>query len=427
MPIRRLLIASLLWGLGAGGALARVPAGVWEGELARGDVAMPVRLVVADGRQPTVRFDMPDLVYAEEPVPLAATAAGATVTLPFGLGDFALQQNGDALTATRGAFSLNLHRGARAPYTRETVSLEVEGARLTGEYYRPTGRGPHPAILIAGGSVTQGAEIAWGTRSWCDLFARQGMHCLVYARRSDVDERGVASTLVRDARDLDAVVQALLSKPGVDPARLGVFARSRGVWIAAESAARNPAIKYLILSGVPATTPAEQEIQSAIFRLRRAGRSDAEVADAVAYERLYFSVAHTREGWPQLEAAATAAQQEPWGEFVDQPRTLDDLNWWHANGDYDPRTSYGALRIPIYAFWGGDDAVTPPSVHEPLLRTLMHDNAQLETRVFAEGDHRGEITPVFDRDHWRWFALAPGMVDSIQAWLRQRGFAEAAR
>jgi pimeloyl-ACP methyl ester carboxylesterase len=396
----------------------------WEGELLRGDVAAPMRLQITErDSAPTATLDLPNLVYAEEPAAIAGTADGYIVTLPFGLEDFTLRRTGATLTGSRGDFSVRLRQGPPAPFTHETISIPVDGATLTGDLYTPADRHhPRAAIVVAGGSTTQGARVGWNTRSWCDFIVRRGILCLVYPRRPDI-ENGIASTLRRDGDDLLAAARLLAARPGVDRSRVGVFGRSRGVWIAVEAASRDPLVSFLVISGVPATTPSDQDIHSLVYRLRRDGVAEADIADAVAYERLYFSVAQTGRNWPALAAEAARAQSTRWGEYVDQPLSLDDLVWWRANGGYDPTRAFRGLRIPVYAFWGGNDAVTPPSVHLPLLQTLMADNTRLETRVFPGGDHRGEVSPGFDADRrWQWFAMAPGTLDTLSAWLEMHGY-----
>ncbi len=424
MSFRILLAATILAFLSPPPARAEGDTMFWEGELLRGDVAAPMRLQITerDGAL-AATLDLPDLVYAEEPAAITRTADGYTVSLPFGLDDFSLRRTGATLIGSRGDFSARLRQGQPTPFTRETIAIPVADATLTGDLYTPTDlRHPRAAIVIAGGSTTQGARVTWNTRSWCDFIVRRGILCLVYPRRPDV-ENGVASTLQRDNDDLLAAAHLLAARRGVDRNRVGVFGRSRGVWIAVDAASRDPLVSFLIVSGVPATTPSDQEIHSLVHRLRRDGVAEADIADAVAYDRLYFSVAQTGRNWLALAEEATRAQSTPWGEYVDQPRSLDDLVWWHANGGYDPARAYRGLRIPVYAFWGGNDAITPPSVHLPLLQTLMAEDAQLETRVFPGGDHRGEVPPGYDANQrWQWFAMAPSTLDALSAWLERYGY-----
>lgn len=420
MPIRLPLVA-IAFAFVLGSATAQTPADVWEGELRRGDVATPIRVTFHEGGDATL--DLPALIYAEEPLPLRrAEDTRPVVTLPFGLGDFTLTASGDTLSAERGPFALALHRGAPAPYTRQTIEIPIEGGVYVGELYTPDDlsrrRG---AIVVAGGASARGERLGWNTRSWCDFYARQGLHCLAYPRRNDVNGEGAAASMVQDVADLRAAVALLAARPGVDRRKLGVFGASRGVWLAVTAAHEDPRIRFLILSAPPATTPAEQEWSSIEHRMRAAGQPEANVAAARAYMRLYFEVARTGENWETLNAAARAAENEPWGEFVDQPLSFEDLAWYHANGHFDASAAYRALRIPVYAYWGGRDDIVPPAYHRPRLEALMAHNRRVATAVFAEGDHRGEQPVGFDdRQRWRWFGMAPGLLDGITAWLAER-------
>lgn len=418
-----LLIAAL--SLAGAPALASPFSGEWQGEVRRGEAVTPIRLHIDE--QDGVSVDLPDLIYAWEPAEATADADGLTVKLPFGIGPMPLRLAGEQLTATRGSITLSARRTPAPGFKRSEVAVAVEGASLPVEVYSPTGlKAPAAAVVVAAGSGTADGRMSWSTRSWCDLFVRRGLLCAVYARRPDHGDDGASSTLQGDARDLAAVIAMMKRRPGVDAARLGVFARSRGSWIAAETAGLVPDIRFMILSGTAATTPSDQEIISVVERMTRAGRPAGDIAEAVAYERLYFSVAHTGRDWPALEAAVRRAEQAPWGEFVDQPRTPADLAWWKANGSHDPRAAYRALRMPVLAVWGGDDVVTPPGVHAPLLRELMAANPRAGFRIFADGDHRGEHPLGSGPDGaWRWFGMAPGLLAGLDAWLVEQGLAPA--
>ncbi len=420
MLIRPPLVAlafALIWG----SATAQTPAGVWEGALRRGEAATPIRLAFTQG--PNATLDLPELIYAEEPAPVRLAEDGRPiVTLPFGLGDFTFTAGDGALIAERGPFSVTLQPSAPAPYTHETVEIPVEGGAYVGELYTPNDlsrrRG---AIVIAGGASARGARLGWNTRSWCDFYARQGLHCLAYPRRNDVDSEGVASRMIQDVADLRAVVALLWARPGVDRGKLGVFGASRGAWLAVTAAQQDRRIRFLILSAPPATTPAEQEWSSIEHRMRAAGQSEENIAAARDYMNLYFEVARSGENWEALNAAARAAENAPWGEFVDQPLSLADLAWYHANGDFDASAAYGSLRIPVYAYWGGRDDIVPPAYHRPRLEALTTRNRSIDIAVFSEGDHRGEQPVGFDaQQRWRWFGMAPGLLDGVSAWLAER-------
>lgn len=406
---------------------AQTPAGVWEGELRRDDVATPIRVTLArEGDALRGSVDLPNLVYAEEPAPVSLREDGAAViTLPFGLGDFPLQHERSKLSGARGRFSLSLRPGAPAPYTHDFIDIPIEGGSYRGEIYTPTDlRRPRGAIVIAGGASARGERLDWSTRSWCDFYARQGMHCLAFPRRLDIVD-GEISSMVQDVADLRAAVRLMASRPGVDRARLGVFAASRGVWLAVRAAAQDESIRFLVLSAASATTPSEQEISSVVYRMRDAGNSDAEIADAVAYLRLYFSVAHSQQGWDSMANAVSRVQTQPWADLVNQPGHLGDLDWYHVNGEFNPASDYAALRIPVYAYWGENDPIVPAEYHRGLLQGLMQGNAQLETAVFPLGDHRGERPGGPDaQGRWRWFGMADGLLDGVSRWLSARGLSD---
>lgn len=427
MSFRTSLVA-IVFVLLSGPAFAQPRTEVWEGELKREEVGTALRLTLTrDGDAVQAALDLPDLVYAEEPVGVAPQADGAlAVTLPFGLGQFALREANNRLSGSQGRLTISLSRAPPTPYTHETITIPIEGGTYRGELYTPTDlRHPHGAIVVAGGAAAVGDHLNWSTRSWCDFYARQGLHCLVYPRREKAADDDIAP-MVQDVADLRAAVALMAARPNVDRTRVGVFGSSRGTWLAARAAAQDPAIRFLILNAPPATTPSEQEISSVVYRMRDAGNSDAEIADAVAYLRLYFSVAHTRQGWDAMADAAARVQTERWSDLVSKPTHMGDLDWYHVNGEFDPTRDYAALTIPVFAYWGGRDPVVPPSCHRGLLQALARPNAQFETHIFPLGDHRGEREGGFDAQHnFHWFGMAPGVLDGIKTWLAAHGYSDA--
>lgn len=210
------------------------------------------------------------------------------------------------------------------------------------------------------------------------------------------------------------------SRPEIMSSKVGIFARSRGVWIALRASHDNPTVHFLVLGGAPATTPAEQELISVIGLMRAEGRSEMEISSARDYYRLYFHVAHSGLDWSELENLAKLARSVKWGEYVDQPAAVSDLAWWGPNADFDTRDDARAVSVPTLAFWGSDDKVTPPEVHKALIEAQLNasKSKSITVRIFAGGDHRGEArVGVDDYGKWHWFGMAPGLLDFLQEWI----------
>lgn len=395
-------------------------AGHWEGTITLHDTPLSVRIDVSGSAEhPTATLDIPSLVYAWEPIPAASAENGILLTLPFGLGSGKLSlTDQDRLEGLAGKAVVALRRGAAFPLTKTELTIHSNDFDLPATLYEKTGATRSPGIVISAGS--SGDRAKWPTRSWCDFFVRRGMACLVYDRRPEVSASGKPSTLQQDSDDLKAVLTGFASRPEIISSKVGIFGRSRGVWIALRASRDNPTVHFLVLGGAPATTPAEQELISVVGLMRAEGRSETEISSARDYYRLYFHVAHSGQDWPELESLAKFAQSVKWGEYVDQPSALSDLAWWGSNADFDTRDDACAVTVPTLAFWGSDDKVTPPAVHKPLLEAQLgaSKSPSVTIRIFAGGDHRGESKPGNEAaGKWQWFGMAPGLLDSLAEWI----------
>ena len=125
------------------------------------------------------------------------------------------------------------------------------------------------------------------------------------------------------------------------------------------------------------------------------------------------------------EPAAARARDAPWGQYVDQPRSPDDLAWWRAN--HAVRPPLDGLTAPALLLYGGADWITPPAAHAEALRRRFPDSAPVETHVFPRADHRLEV-PAWtdDAGRWHWPQIAPGVSESVGRWLRAHGLAGGA-
>ena len=403
-------------------------AGHWEGFIEKQKAKLAIRVDIRDSSaNPAVLLDIPSLVYAWEPLPMKLEGTGVTANFPFEIGEIPLKaENPDLLKGQTKEFTVELRRSPAFQFRQFEVTIPVEGTTLPGTLYEPPSATHAPAVVIAGGSGA--TRTGWTTRSWCDFFMRQGLACLVYDRRPEITADGKPTAMATDSDDLISAVRFLEGRSEIDSVRTGIFAHSRGVWLAVRGAAHSDIVHFMVLVGAPATTPEQQEVDFVVGLMREEGRTESEMSEAMDYYRLYFHVAHSGRDWDKLRESVQSALHAKWGGYVDQPRALADLAWWGANGDFDNGGDLPLLKIPVYVFWGSADKVTPPLTHEPLLKEhLAHSHASsVTTRIFPGGDHRGEIKPGTDaQGNFHWFGMAPGLIDALTEWIRTRVFVTA--
>ena len=134
------------------------------------------------------------------------------------------------------------------------------------------------------------------------------------------DRRGDNVPFLDQARDVEAVLEALAARPDIDASRIGLWGFSQGAWIAPLVASRSDRVAFLILVAATGVSPIEQ--------LR------------------YVTATH----------AGADRQAAP---LIGPPPTLgvasEDL-------DFDPVPVIAAVRVPTLIFYGDDDDRQPTDV-----------------------------------------------------------------
>lgn len=178
---------------------------------------------------------------------------------------------------------------------------------------------------------------------------------LSYARRT-VDE-GDTPVAVQAA---DAI-GAMRALKGSLQCPVGLFGFSQGAW-AATLAATDEAADFLIVLGCSGVSPAEQMRFYTDELLRRRGfneRDRARSRDLRLQFEKYRRAQPDTSARERLAAALRDASQESWFPYAcltDVPPP-DGQGW--PDMDFDPRPSFGKVRTPVLAMWGGDEECVP--------------------------------------------------------------------
>ncbi len=279
---------------------------------------------------------------------------------------------------------------AEVPYRVEEVAFESldPGVRLAGTLTLPAGAGPFPAVVLITGSGAQDRdETLMGHRPFAvvaDHLTRRGVAVLRY------DDRGVggstgdfaAATTEGFAADAEAGFQWLRSRPGIDPAAVGLLGHSEGGIVAARLAASEPAVAFAVLIGTPAV-PGAEILAGQIERLTRAaGAGDVEVAAAVALQRriqdLVLADLPEDERANRLDALLAeglaglpAADRRAAGSALEAQRGQLLAPWFRFFLAHDPATDLARMKTPVLALWGGKDLQVPPEQNRPPLEAAL--------------------------------------------------------
>ncbi|MEU6998412.1 alpha/beta hydrolase [Nonomuraea sp. NPDC046570] len=212
-------------------------------------------------------------------------------------------------------------------------------------------------------------------------FARRGLAVLVY------DKRTVGYTLFDRsfsalADDALGAVAALRARPGVDPAKVGLWGLSEGGWVVPLAASRSADVAFVVVVGANAQHPLRQQTWAVASGLRKAGVSGSMVERTEP--ALYRAIA---DGGLFPEAY------------------------------YEPQRVLRQMRQPLLGIWGTDDLLTPPRESPPLIARALKEggNTAYTMRFFPGADHAAHQTP--DGGVTRLPALAPGYADLVGSWV----------
>ncbi|MFC4104886.1 alpha/beta hydrolase family protein [Micromonospora zhanjiangensis] len=244
----------------------------------------------------------------------------------------------------------------------------------------------HPGIVLVHGSGT-GQRVTVGQEA--EVFARAGIVTLIY------DKRGDYGKLHRDfsamARDALAGVHTLRGVPGVDPAKVGLWALSEGGWIAPMAAAESSEVAFLVTIGAPGRSPLRTQAWN--------------ISNRIAAAAVSPSTARSVPAAGMRIAAGT-------GLF--------------PGGDHDPVPVLSQVRQPVLAMWGELDVQVPPRESAEIFAGHLTNSPSVTIRILPHGHHAGRVTTDgFDRvggpqvGGFRFGELLPGYGKLMTDWIAQ--------
>ncbi|UXI70082.1 alpha/beta hydrolase family protein [Tahibacter amnicola] len=296
----------------------------------------------------------------------------------------------------------------RVTFREEPIAWTNAGIELRGTLILPEGEGPFPAVVLTQMSAPAARD---GYRLNAYFFAHHGIASLIYDRRGLGESGGKeASAGMRDLAD-DAVAgaHALQARADIRRNRVGVWGHSQGGWIAPIAAARSKDIAFVIAQSAPAVTAAEQEIFRVENVARSAGLSDADIAEAVDYEKRLMEWVRSGQGRAEILALSRHSVDKPWASFVELRDDLPEKpseraqTFWY----FDPVPDFRTISVPVLGLFGEKDSFVPVARSVPIFReALAAGGAPQEIHVFPSTAH----------------GLWTGPDDSLSGLLRSRGF-----
>ncbi|MDQ8159183.1 MAG: alpha/beta fold hydrolase [Gemmatimonadota bacterium] len=268
---------------------------------------------------------------------------------------------------------------AGAPYTAVNVTVSTPmGHTLAGTLTLPAGASkekPVAAIVTITGSGGQERDEPLGPNSTyvpfrqiADSLARRGIATLRMDDRGIGQSKGnhATATSADFAEDIRAGLAYLRTRPEVDAARLGLVGHSEGGLIAPLVAAKEPALKGIVLLAGP-------------------GKGGADI--------LKFQLTNLANGDTSLTTAARAERIRQIPIYIDSLKASNPwMNFFFA---HDPLATARQVKVPVLILNGAtDQQVTPDQV--PVLARAFKaaGNKDVTTRIFPKMNHLFVYDPV---------------------------------
>ncbi|MEP7003531.1 MAG: alpha/beta hydrolase [Chloroflexota bacterium] len=176
------------------------------------------------------------------------------------------------------------------------------------------------------------------------------------------DRRGKDVPFLDQARDVEAVLEALAARPDIDTARIGLFGFSQGAWVAPLVASRSDRVAFLILVAAAGVSPVEQMRFGIAKHARAAGRSAAEVDSVLALWNAFTDFARGARPRVEVQRLIDQAKAEPWFELAHVRPELPEEPGFLPDMDFDPVPYIAAVHVPTLIFYGEDDEWQPTAV-----------------------------------------------------------------
>lgn len=256
--------------------------------------------------------------------------------------------------------------------------------RLAARVHLPPGEGPHPALVVIGGSAPWGKA---DLEPFVEIFNNAGFALIGYDRRGIGESTGTFRGLTVEnsfdfmdeaASDANAIFELARNHAQIDPNRIGLFGSSQGGWVTIRATASNPHVAFMLIA---VSTP--------------------------------LSVGH--EGFHSLLADDTSpfVPNRPLPNGFTFEQLADSLKTFQGPYGYDARPLLESITVPGFWVFGGRDRSTPTLVSVEVLenfRTRLSKDFTIQVFPYANHDLLDDRTGAFTNE----------VIDEIQRWLRAR-------
>ncbi len=298
------------------------------------------------------------------------------------------------------------------------LNFAWDDLRLTGTLHLPASPPPHPAVLMLQGSGPADRDSGGYFPPIRETFLRRGIATYSFDKPGIGDSSGDWRHYALAGRTDQALaaIALLREQDDVDPQRVGIWGQSQGGWLVQILAARLPDLAFAIANSGAAIGVEEQDRYGCAHTMRAEGKSDEQIARALAFIDAVHAAALRGDDYATAERQLLeAARGEPWYGYL----SIDDEDDWRGmcrfvTERYEPFAALARVRCPFLALFGALDVLVPAwesaAIYSRALHTAGNQDATIV--VFPQGNHR-ILAPETG-------AFVTGYLDLLGDWVARR-------
>jgi pimeloyl-ACP methyl ester carboxylesterase len=308
--------------------------------------------------------------------------------------------------------------------------------KLVGDLRLPEGAGPFPVVLFVHGDGPNDRTSGVTYPPIMERMLRAGYATLAWDKPGTGESTGrIDRSRLGDQRAqivLDAMA-FVKKRPDIDPVQIGLWGISQAGYVMPRVLSRSDGVAFVVAVSCPPVPGVEQGIYLLASQLVCAGfpadqkKWLIKKIRAATWAETYDEYVRHKKPIVELPAYASLAQ------FGQRTDVAPEADWHPADPGreyygYDPMEVIGGATIPILAVFGDKDTQVDPVRGYEMYRALFDRAGHPYSRVLLVpgGDHNillsetGCIEERNNRSREAWQRYAPGYLDALEQWLRER-------
>jgi uncharacterized protein len=296
------------------------------------------------------------------------------------------------------------------PYIEEEVTFKnsVENFDLAGTLTLPEGTGPFPAVVMITGSGQEDRnETVFAHKPFlviADYLTRNGIAVLRYDDRGFGESKGNAAkaTSLSFADDAAAAVGYLLSRPEINPEKIGLAGHSEGGLIAPIVASKNKDIAFIVSLAGPGVSGYDILSRQTRDILTASGSSEKDAEEAWATNSSLYRIVMAQSD--QRQAAKEAMEwfskdldskgltpDERKEQMAAFTRGIGQVNtpWFRFFLSVDPAVYWKEVKCPVLALNGDKDLQVNYEQNLPVIKSAVTSggNRKVKTVIMTGHNH----------------------------------------